>query len=260
MNCNEVAEVEDSYLLGDLKGEEMRDLERHLKTCLNCAKRLSGYEEVLGLMFSSLKPTIPAPHVRHAVMDRVAELPQTPTREPINIETRRKPLRVISGGLGRILSPVAAVLVVGLAISTIYLSFQLQDANNRQTQAQQVLDLTSSPDTLVWPLTQPDVPFDPAAPRARMYASARSDIYLLTATQLKPPPDGQVYRAWYMLNQQVDYLGEVKPDQKGNAVLKVPNPDHAATGNITGCFITKEDAGSPPTQPNGPRFLAWNKV
>lgn len=260
MNCHEVAEYEDSYLLGDLKGEEMREVERHLKTCLNCAKRLSGYEEVLGLMFSSLKPTLPAPHVRQAVLNRVAELPQAQTQVPVKIETRRKPFKLLSGGLGRILSPVAAVLVIGLTISTIYLSFQLQDVNHRQTEAQQVLDLAAAPDSWVWPLTQPDVPFDPTAPRARMYASPQSEIYLLTATQLKPPPDGQVYRAWYMLNQKVDYLGEIKPDQKGNAVLKVPNPDHAATGNITGCFITKEAAGSPPTQPNGPRFLAWSKA
>jgi hypothetical protein len=54
-------------------------------------------------------------------------------------------------------------------------------------------------------------------------------------------------------------MGEVEPDQSGNAVLKVSKPDHAAAA-ITGCFITKENAGSPPDQPNGPRFLAWNKA
>lgn len=254
MNCHEVAEFEDNYLLGDLKGEEMKEVERHLKACVNCAKRLNGYEEVLGLMFGSLKPATPAPHLRKAVLGRVIELPQ----EPVKLDSHRKPFKVIVGGFSRILSPVAAILVIGLTISTVFLSFQLQQTNAKQAEMQQVLDLTSSPTSWVWPLTQPDVPFDPTAPRARMYARPDVNLYLLTATQLKPPPDGQVYRAWYTLNKTVDYLGEVKPDQGGNAVLKVANPDNTAA-KITGCFITREKAGSPTDQPKGPYFLAWNK-
>ena len=254
MNCHEVAVVEDNYLLGDLKGEEMKEVERHLKACLNCAKRLSGYEEMLGLMFGSLKPVTPAPHLRNAVLNRVAELPQ----EPIRLDSRRKPFKNILGGFGWILSPVAAILIIGLTISSVFLSFQLQQTNAQQAEMQQVLDLATSPSSWIWSLTPPGVPFDSTAPRARMYARPDSSLYLLTATQLKPAPNGQVYRAWYTIDKTVDYLGEVEPDQKGNAVLKVPNPDRTAA-NITGCFITKEKAGSPPDQPSGPRFLAWNK-
>jgi hypothetical protein len=256
MNCNEVAAVEESYLLGDLKGEEMKEIERHLKACLNCAKRLSGYEEMLGQMFGSLRPVTPAPHLRKAVLTQVAELP----REPIQLESRRNnPFRRAFSGVGRVLSPVAAVLVIGLTMSSLFLGWQLQETNARQAEMQQVLDLTSSPASWVWALAEPNVPFDPTAPRARMYARPDSDIYLLTATQLKPVPEGQVYRAWYTIDQTIDYLGDLRPDQKGNAVLKVANPDHRAA-NITGCFITREKAGSPPDQPEGPRFLAWNKA
>jgi len=254
MNCDEVADLEENYLLGDLKGEEMRDFERHLKACISCAKRLSGYEEVLGLMFSSLKPVAPASHVRKAVLDRVGDLPQG----PVVALDRRRPLKNSWGGWGRILSPVAAVLIIGLTAATVFLSFQLQQARTEQAQVQQVLDLTSSPRSWVWPLTQPDVPFDSTAPRARMYARPDSDLYLLTATQLQPLPEGQVYRAWYILNTTVDYLGDFQPDQSGNAVLQVPNQDHRAA-DITGCFITREKAGSPPDQPSGPKFLAWKR-
>lgn len=254
MNCDEVADLEENYLLGDMKGEEMREFERHLKACQNCAKRLSGYEEVLGVMFSSLKPVAPAPHLRKAILDRVDDLPQNPV---VTLD-RRRPFKTSWGGWGRILSPVAAVLVVGLTVATVFLSFQLQQVRTEQAQMQQVLDLTSSPGTLIWPLTQPDVPFDPNAPRARMYARPDSNLYLLTATQLQPPPTGQVYRAWYTINTTVDYLGDVQPDQNGNAFLKVSNSDHRAA-EITGCFITREKAGSPPDQPSGPRFLSWKR-
>lgn len=253
MNCNEVAAVEESYLLGDLKGEEMKEIERHLKACLNCAKRLSGYEEMLGQMFGSLKPVTPAPHLRKAVLNQVARLPQ----EPVKLDSRRHPFRRVFG-FGRILSPVAAVLVVGLALTSLFFGWQLQETQARQAATQQVLDLTSSPASWIWPLTQPGVPFDATAPRARMYARPDSDLYLLTATQLKPAPNGQVYRAWYTVGQTVEYLGDLQPDQGGNAVLKVANPDHRAA-SITGCFITRELAGSPPDQPNGPQFLAWKK-
>jgi anti-sigma-K factor RskA len=258
MNCDEVADLEEDYLLGNLKGEEMKDFERHLKACINCAKRLSGYEEVLGMMFGSLKPVAPSPHVRKAVLDQVDGMPQGP------VVTLERPVRKPIWGrfgqnFGRILSPVAAVLVIGLTVATVFLSFQIQQVKTQQADMQQVLDLTSSPGSWIWPLTQPDVPFDSTAPRARMYARPDSDIYLLTATQLQPPPDGQVYRAWYTMNSTtVDYLGDVKPDPNGNAVLQVANPDHRAA-DITGCFITREKAGSPPDQPTGPEFLAWKK-
>lgn len=258
MNCNEVADLEENYLLGNLKGEEMKDFERHLKACVNCAKRLSGYEEVLGLMFSSLKPAAPSPHIRKAVLDQVDGLPQGPV-----VTLERPPRKLIWGrfghNFGRILSPVAAVLVVGLTVATVFLSIQLQQVKTEQAQMQQVLDLTSSPGSWIWPLTEPDVPFDAAAPRARMYARPDSDIYLLTATQLQPLPEGQVYRAWYTLNTTVDYLGDVKPDFNGNAILQVKDPGHRAA-DITGCFITREKAGTPPDQPTGPKFLAWKKI
>jgi hypothetical protein len=255
MNCYEVAELEESYLLGQLKGEEMNHLERHLKACLSCAKKLSGYQEVLGIMFSSLKPAVPAAHLRQAVLNQVAQVAQ----EPISLDSRRKPFRRVMGGIGRVLSPVAAVMVIGLTMSTLFLGWQLQEINARQAQLQEVVDLAASPVSLVWPLTEPGVPFNPAAPRARMYARPDSDLYLLTATQLKPAPQGQVYRAWYTIDKTVDYLGDLEPDQGGNAVLKVSSPDHRAA-NITACFITKEKAGSPIDQPSGPQFLAWNKA
>lgn len=255
MNCDEVADLEENYLLGDMKGEEMREFERHLKACISCAKRLSGYEEVLGLMFGSLKPVAPAPHLRKTVLERVDGLPQQ--GQVVTLERPRR-LKNNWGGWGRILTPVAAALVIGLTFATVFLSFQVQQVKTEQAHMQQVLDLTSSPGSLIWPLTQPDVPFDPTAPRARMYARPDSDLYLLTATQLQPPPEGQVYRAWYTLNATVDYLGDVQPDRSGNAFLQVPNSDHRAA-DITGCFITRENAGSPPTQPIGPRFLSWKR-
>ena len=257
MNCDKVADLEEEYLLGNLKVEEMKEFERHLKACVSCAKRLSGYEEVLGMMFGSLKPVAPSPRVRQAVLDQVEDLPQGPviTLEP---KSRKTIWGRFGNNFGRILSPVAAVLVVGLTVATVFLSIQLQQVKNEQAQMQQVLDLASSPGSWIWPLTQPDVPFDASAPRARMYARPDSDLYLLTATQLQPPPEGQVYRAWYILNSTVDYLGDIKPDSNGNATLEVWNPDHRAA-DITGCFITREKAGSPPNQPIGPKFLAWKK-
>lgn len=257
MNCDKVADLEDEYLLGNLKGEEMKDIERHLKACVNCAKRLSGYEEVLGMMFGSLKPTAPSPHIRQAVLDQVDRIPQGP------VTTLERPVpkpiwERFGRNFGRILSPVAAVLVIGLTVGMVFLSFQLQEVKTQQAQMQKVLDLTSSPGSWIWPLTQPDVPFDSTAPRARMYAAPNSDVYLLTATQLQPPPEGQVYRAWYIMNTTVDYLGDVKPDPNGNAVLQVENPNNRPA-DITGCFITREQMGSPPIQPMGPKFLSWKK-
>jgi hypothetical protein len=249
MNCERVAEIEDSYLLGELDIEEMEHVERHLKTCTDCAQRLNGHEELLGRMFASLTPVAPAPQNRTAVLERV----QIKTPKPLPPARRQ-----ISGGWRVIYGTLAAALVLGLSIWALALNIQLQDANSRQAELQSLLNLTSSPDSRVWLMTPPDVPFDQAAPRARMYVKPGNDEYLVTAINFKPAPAGQVYRVWYDHNQKTEYAGWLQLDNKGQASLKVKGTTESAD-EITRCFITLEKAGSPANQPGSQPLLLWKK-
>jgi anti-sigma-K factor RskA len=250
MNCERVAEIEDSYLLGELDETEMQDVERHLKTCANCDRRISEHEELLGRMFASLEPVAPAAYNRTAVLDKV----QAQTPKPLPKKLRGQ----ISGGWRVIYGTLAAALVLGLSIWAVALNIQLHDTSSREAESESLFQLTGSPDSRIWLMTPPDVPFDATAPRARMYVLPGSDQYLVTATNLKPAPDGQVYRVWYEHSQKTEYAGWLQLDKKGQASLRVKGSGDSSD-EITKCYITIEQAGSPTNGPGSQPFLLWKR-
>ncbi len=252
MKCEKITEVEDSYLLGELDRKEMEQVEQHIKDCLDCARRLSGYEEVLGRMFSNLKPVAPAAYNRAVLLQKVS----TPAPEkPALIRRERPPYRPRFG----FVYGLAAALMLGLTAWALFLFGQLQDSQGQQLEAQKLLDLTSSPDSLVWAMLPPGLPFDPTAPRARMYAKTGSDFYLVTAVNMRPTPDGEIYRIWYVRGPQTELAGSFVPNAGGKASLRVSDQTRSAA-DITRCFITIEKTDSPASTPNAPPLLEWKRA
>lgn len=248
MKCQKVSELEDSYLLGDLGKEGMEQVEHHLRECSSCSQRLSGHEELLGQVFAALEPLEPPARVRSSVLQTVAGSP------PAVIQRRRWTF-----GLGPVYGAVAAALIVALSIWLLVLSGQLREAQARQVEAQQLLKLTSAPDSWVWTMTQPGVPFNPAAPRARMYARPDYNFYLVTVTNLQSAQQDETYRMWYVHDTQVEFGGEVRPDATGQAILKVSDPEQTAP-RISSCFITLEKSNTPPSKPTSQPLVKWERA
>ncbi len=260
MNCEYIAEVEESYLLREMEAAEMEQIERHLKQCPRCARRLAGYEELLGRMLVSLQPVTPPSAIRPALMAEVAGLPaplqlknKAPVQQPPPLRARRSWKFRLAYNLA------ASLLLLALAGLSLFTSSELQTVNARQVEAQKLLELTTSPDSWIWAMTQPDKPFTPTAPRARMYARASSDLYLITATNLPPPPPGYYYKAWYNHDDRLEFAGGLSPVGEGSYTLKVNDPTRSGAA-ITGCFINVEAKESSLSQPTAPPFLQWNKA
>ncbi|HEX2910877.1 MAG TPA: anti-sigma factor [Chloroflexia bacterium] len=260
MKCERVAEIEESYLLGELEETEMGEVERHLKNCLRCAQRIAGYEDLLGRMFVALEPVTPAPSIRKAVLAEAQVHPNNP--QPISLPHKLPVRRAAwsSGLFSPVFGAVAAALVLALAAWSIFLYTRLQDTSARPDVDGRLVDVAAAPDTLIWDMSSPNNKgsYNPNAPRARMYAKPGNDLYLLTATKMQPAPTGKVYVAWYAVNDKVERGGTLTPDASGNASLQIEDDQYQA-GAITGCFITVEAADGNPLQPTAPPILEWKR-
>lgn len=224
----------------------MARIKQHLAECANCARRLKASEELLGRLFGAIEPVAPDASQRVALLQKVAA-------QPILLRPRPK------GGWRVALVGLAAALILGLTTCTLLLLGQLQTVSSQQAENQKLLELAVSPDSLVWLMTAPDVPFDRAAPRARMFARAASDFYLVTAVNFKPAPAGQVYRFWYVVQDtQTRQGGSLVLDGKGQASLQVQDSARAAT-DITSCFVTLESLNNPTDRPTNPPLLIWKR-
>ncbi len=250
MKCEKVAEIEDSYLLGELEGSKMNQIEQHLKECASCRQRIHGYEELLGQMFKSVAPLEPPSDIRDAV---IAHANQTAKKEKSN-----RNLWPFRSGFAPVLGAGIAAYSLALLAFSVILFLQVQDLNKQQEQSQKVLELTSMPDTLIWLMTPGDGPFNPTAPRARMYARQASEIYLVTAINITPAPSGKAYKMWYVIGDQIESGGVISLDGRGTASLIINDPDRNAL-KITSCYITLEDNILNSPQPTSPPLLSWKK-
>jgi hypothetical protein len=254
MKCDQIAELEDNYLLGELERAEMEQVEQHLQVCQDCAQRLNGYEEMLGRMFATLEPVSLPAGSRTAVLQ---QLPPLVYRQPDQNRNKSQAGRWPKPYLW--LTGIAAALIIGLSAWALLLWGQLQEVQTRQAEAQRLLEVTGSPDSLVWVMLPPNTTFDAKAPRARMYARPGSELYLVTATNLAPLPTGQVYRVWYKLGDKIEYGGKLLPDSSGQATLKI-NSAASEANEISSCFVTQEKAEQPNGQPSTPPLLQWKRA
>ena len=258
MNCQEMSELEESYLQAELETTQMKRVEAHLKSCADCRQRLSGYEELLGRLFATIKPLPPAPRLRTAILAQAEAsrpLLKEPTALPLFQKARLRPRPKFS----LLYNVAATLLLLGLVGVLLLMVGQLQSLNTQRATDQAMLALTSSPDSRIWIMTQANKPNIPNGPSAKMYVQPGSSFYLITATNLPPAPAGQVYRAWYVEEGQAQFAGELQTDRKGNASLKVTDSELSPVP-ITACYITLEDSHSqanPVTNPVPNPFLEW---
>jgi hypothetical protein len=256
MNCTRVEELEDSYLLGELEGEEAAELEQHLGGCLACSSRITAQEEILGRMFAAVKPIAPPVAVRSALLEKVATLPQNTLAPVIPIQERRRKQIRWPASIG-IAASVAAAIIVGLSLWAFNLLGDLDAANSQRIEAQRLFEYTSSADTRVWTmLTEDKGNLD--APRARMYIRPGVNYFIVTASKLSPPPNGETYKVWMVRNsngqpQKPEFVANLKPDSQGRSLVEVSNP--SGSDDINSCFVTLESPNS--MEPVGPELMVW---
>ncbi|NWJ46396.1 MAG: anti-sigma factor [Chloroflexi bacterium] len=252
MRCERVFEIEDGYLLGKLAKEDMSQVEQHLNKCLSCRQRIKGYEELLGQMFEAVVPVNPPIELRTAILAHA-----NGDSKPEKNQKKQWNWNFFPGYSPVFGSVVAAFMLILAALSALLFT-QVQDLNKHMEQSQRLQALTSSPDTMIWSMTQPNVPYNSNAPRARMYARPSMDIYLVTAINIVPAPDGKIYKFWYDIGDTLEFGGNLNIDESGTASILINDQNKDAL-NITSCFITLENFNAALNAPTTAPLLIWKK-
>lgn len=94
-----------------------------------------------------------------------------------------------------------------------------------------------------------------AAPMARMFWDQNKQMFMMYASNVKPPAEGKVYQVWLIARGTTAPIsvGTFMPDSTGSAVLAAKHP--MAPGTLRRVAVTEEPEGGMPA-PTGPVMFA----
>lgn len=223
-----------SYALGALDGEDLAEFERHLRDgCPQCAAALRASEEALATLARSAPPAVPPPHVRAALLGRVAASPRARSRAPW-----------LRWAIGTAAAVIAGAAFTGAYVATRYEARLGQMA--RETFA--LVDLLRDPATRVVTLRGSG-----PAPEAvgRLLWNEATGGHLVVA-KLPPAPPGKIYELWTITGKTPRPAGLFGVDASGRGSHRVATAPGAA---VTGFAVSLEPEGGVQA-PSGPVVLA----
>lgn len=242
------------YALGALEGAGDRaDLESHLRSCVECQAEVEKLRGDAVLLALSVVGPAPPQAARQRLLAAIAKEPKKrPARE-----------RMVLGVLHRrwlTFAPIAATLLVAVFGLLLWRNnarllrnlerthAQLEQANQQLHDAQQLVALLKSPDTMHITLVAAKTP---PQPQAKTIYGPKMGRLLLMANNLETLPPDKVYELWLLPASGAAPIpaGTFKPDAKGKAMM-----DHSMeTAGIEakGFAITVEPEGGSqtPTMP-----------
>ena len=252
------------YAMGTLSAEEMASARAHLEACAQCKEELRQNHLALAAYAQTTAEAAPPEGTKARFMARVATTPQIETQTQPQAEATApaaSPKQAFSWRtiFGADAKPWAGALAGALAI--LLLSITIDDLRYREAlhsarilaqrgaadsvQLAQLMDLLTS--SHVQRVTLHPTPVVSPPPEGRVVYEARTGKLLLTASNLKPLPDGKTYELWILQPGGKKPLpaGTFAPDSSGNAaVILAQAPVGLA---VQGFGVTIENAGGSDT-------------
>lgn len=262
MNCNDVEEVRDLYVLGALSAEEADGVEEHLATCRECSQRVAQSWEAAQLLRRVVRQRQPDASVRVGLLDAIAREQEEEADGKIKVLTalpRREfhfPWRSVRWAAA---AAVVPLLVSGwLAAQVVALQGQVSTSERTLEQTRQtsqhaadVLGKAVEHSGKMAALVGTDEA--PTATGTLYYMPEERDAVLIVSGM--PKLKGEVYQLWLLSGGESMSGGTFycDPDGSGMLVVKAPMP---LTG-VQGLRITSEPHGGN-TAPVGKRYLWAN--
>ena len=238
----------------------------------NVGRRSSASASVEGEQLAArpVRPTRPAssPPSRH----------QAPPPQHSNAQARHTPLHVIPFEprarlpMSRIMGGLALAAAVVIVAFGIYSWRNRSAAGGSETAsavrdsslAAQVAELRVSiaqKDSLISALTGMHtrvidlMSYADASPMARMFWDQKKQMFIMYASNVKPPTQGKVYQVWLIARGTTVPIsvGTFMPDSNGSAVVSTKHP--MAPGTLRRVAVTEEPDGGMPA-PTGPVMFA----
>ena len=284
MNCEQVSEYLEAYVLDALEPAEQVEIQRHLAECPACRQLAADLEVTVSLMPQALataSPLIPPPSLKDQLLQKLADEANSPrsVSERVTLESpsaaesvsshtptrndspqgirgwsvwRRS--RVVSILIGAIL--LLLVIALGNRLNTALageraLQAQLQSLFDQQ---ELVLEVVDSDKTIKRVLLAPEPrPASSLPAYGKLYT--RSDLHHVVAmvARLPDPPEGQAYHLWLTGQGQTILAGTLAINDQGFGLLVF----EAATDGPTyeTAQLTLQSTGS--TVPSREIILTW---
>mgnify|MGYP001175512649 CR=1 FL=1 len=246
MDDEHVLELIPGYALGCLDGEEVREVEAHLRACTLCRAELAVYEGVADQIALAVPQAAPPAGLKGRLMARVEGAARVePAAAPAPAEPRSgRPWQERLGewfrSLAPVWAPVSLVLIIALIASNILLWQQARGRAAPAGEAFVAVELAGGE----------------GAPHAHGYlvfTPGGAGDALLVAGDLPVLEPGLQYQLWLIEDGERDSGGVFSVAEDGSAVLRVDTARPITAYDAFG--VTVEPAGGSPG-PTGDRVLA----
>ena len=293
MSQRDWSEFAAAYALGALEGEEREAFEAQLARDPGLVAEVRSYENVAGLIGEAHAPKAPPEHLKQRILDRARGVVPLPERSPkppspADPDSADRAPSATTGelagtgrdGSGSTKGPIfrmapwlaaAAALVVSFGTWNAYREADLDRTrllsevealresvareSGARTQGEAVLTGLLGPEVHSVSLATEGQP-----PAARVYWNHTEDLFVVTAFDLPPAPDGSTYQLWAIAEGQAPVsMGTFDTDDSGSAALTLPvDPDIRDLGLIALCGLTLEPTGGSTQPTEQPRLIgAW---
>lgn len=262
MDCKRTEKLASSYLLGELGGEDLLEVDLHVESCDSCAGLLGKREESVSGLVLGIPHLQPPPSVKRNLMDRV------------NADWRRSqtPLHrlAIRAGMELTTKPgvaVAAVLVVALMLASMWSYGRTGDTSIGTAAPTEAIGGAGENDQLflAYSAAAPGLAIEELSAtrvadtaRAMFLVPRSSNSALLVGIGMPQLPKGQSYGVWFTTEGQRYRAGtlQVGPDGHGHVNLRLFVPlswIDSVSVTIEGKTAPRND--SEDNMPQGPTIL-----
>ena len=267
MSHEKLTELCSTYALGALDGEELRELEIHLKSgCPLCEQQIREFTDLIAKVPQALPAVAPSPELRERLMLQLDKYPETGAvfefRSLTSAGDQAKATK------RRSWLPWACALAagLGLVVSLWNLSGLREDISNQQLrlhqQSEQIKQLQDQLDTeraVTAFLSNPEVRVTTLAGTPKSPQSSGKILWdpkekraLFYAAHLPVAPSGKTYQLWIIAQNKPFDAGTFSVDENGNGFLKIDLLSQA--DKVQKFAVTLEPAGGVP-QPSGEMHL-----
>ncbi len=262
MDCRNTEKLASSYLLGELGGDELLEIDIHVESCASCAGLLGKREESVSGLVLGTPHVQPPPRVKRDLMDRV-DADWRRSRTPVH-------RLVIRAGMELTTKPglaVAAVLVVALVLAGMWNEGRLGETSMDSAAPTQAVGGAGENDQLflAYSAAAPGLAIEELSAtraadtsRAMFLVPRSSNSALLVGFGMAQLPKGQTYGVWFTTEGQRYRAGtlQVGPDGHGQVTLRLFVPlswIDSVSVTIEGKIAPRND--SEDNMPEGPTVL-----
>ena len=230
--------------LSALDAAEERALNEHLENCDECRQELEEWQATAATLAVAADPVEPSPKVRERLLNEVRKELSAPEVIPFRSTSRN-----IWRSFGSLGAMAAVVLFTALIVGLVVLWRENRVINERLAQANEFLQLATTPGAKVSELKGIDLGSNATA----TLAYDKTGHAMLIADKLPSVPRGKAYQLWFIVGKNPPMPGKTfSPDDAGKGVLRDEMPKEALDSAIFA--ITLEPQGGVDS-PTGPIYL-----